>query len=123
MVGRKSSCKEENSRIHFGQKFSFRGFPGESSRHVAMSVIRDRACRFPITSGKPTGKGAPRRNLWRGGIDAGFEPHQGPDQVIAAPGMGMERGGGGWGETPDPVAPDPALPDALEAHSMVKLTV
>src|SRR4030065_2858453 len=118
MVGRKSSCKEENSRIHFGQKFSFRGFPGESSRHVAMSVIRDRACRFPITSGKPTGKGAPRRNLWRGGIDAGFEPHQGRDQVIAARGMGMEGGAGGGGETPDP-----AFPDALEAHSMVKLTV
>ena len=109
MVGRKSSCKYENSRIHFGQKFSFRGFPGEASRHVAKSVIRDRACRFPITSGKPTGKGAPRRNLWRGGIDAGFEPHQGPDQVIAARGMVMERGAVWWAELPDPVASEPGF--------------
>src|SRR3990172_13398517 len=92
MVWWRSSCKQENSRIHFGQNLSFRGFPGEASRHVAKSVIRDRAGRFPITSGKPTGKGAPRRNLWRGGTGAGFEPHQAPDQVIAAPGIVMERG-------------------------------
>src|SRR4030066_499963 len=107
MVCRKSSCKDENSRIHFGQKFSFRGIPGEASRHVAMSVIRDRACRFPITSGKPTGKGAPRRNLWRGGIDAGFEPHQGPARVIAARGMVMGRAAGGGGELPPPPPPAP----------------
>src|SRR4030042_5868373 len=100
MVGRKSSCKYENSRIHFGQIFSFRGFPGEASRHVAKSVIRDRACRFPITSGKPTGKGAPRRNLWRGGKAAGCEPHQGPDQSLAAPGRGRGGGGGGGGGQP-----------------------
>src|SRR4030066_649149 len=107
MVCRKSSCKYENRRIHCGQKFSFRGFPGEASRHVAKSVIRDCACRFPITSGKPTGKGAPRRNLWRGGIDAGFEPPQGPDKVIAPRGMGMGGGAGGGGGPPAAAAPGP----------------
>src|SRR4030065_2057090 len=103
MVWWRSSCKQENSRIHFGQNFSFRGFPGEASRHVAKSVIRDRACRFPITSAKPTGEGASRRNIWRGGIDAGPEPHQTPDQIIDARRMVMERSAVGGAELPDRV--------------------